>query len=436
MLTRRRAVITGVGVVSPFGFGASTFWEHIARGESAARPIDSFDTAMLPVKFGAPVPLSNGDLDQLLGYAKAVKTMSRTVQLIVIAANEAVRDAELDTRLLDPYRVGTSLGMGGLGLNDVEYTIKLLDVTLDSIDKNGSKTQHSAIWKNTLERTNPLTPLKALPNMAAAHLAIAYNARGHCQTISTACTSGTQAIGEACRLIQSDVCDVVLAGAGDSMVNPNGLVAFALLGVLSRNNAEYATAARPFDRRRDGFMVGEGAAMFVVEELEHARGRGAPLRCEIKGYASTNDAFRLTDEPPEAWGSIEAMRRTLADARVSPTEIDYINAHGTGTRMNDKTETLAIKSVFGEHAYSLPVSSTKSMIGHLVAAAGSAECAACVLAMDHGVIPPTINYAEADPECDLDYVTSGAREGRLELVLSNSFGFGGQNACLLLAKHV
>ncbi len=218
------------------------------------------------------------------------------------------------------------------------------------------------------------------------------------------------------------------------MINPNGLVAFSMVGVMSKNNREYQTAARPFDRRRDGFMLGEGAAIFILEELEHCKQRGAEPYGEIVGYASTCDAFRLTDEPVEAWGSIEAMKLALADAGLAPDRVDYINAHGTGTPMNDRTETHAIKKVFKEKAYALPISSTKSMIGHLVAAAGAVEFAACILAMRHQIIPPTINYQEPDPECDLDYVPNHARDARLESILSNSFGFGGQNACLILKK--
>jgi 3-oxoacyl-[acyl-carrier-protein] synthase II len=219
------------------------------------------------------------------------------------------------------------------------------------------------------------------------------------------------------------------------MINPNGVVAFSTLGVMTKNNREYKTAARPFDRRRDGFMLGEGAAVFILEELEHCRRRGAVPLAEIVGYASTCDAYRLTDEPPDASGSIKAMQLALASAGKDPGSVDYVNAHGTGTKMNDRTETFALKSVFGEHARTLMVSSTKSMIGHLVAAAGAVELAACLLALKHQCVPPTINYAEPDPECDLDYVPNHAREACVNVVLSNSFGFGGQNACLVVQKY-
>jgi 3-oxoacyl-[acyl-carrier-protein] synthase II len=427
-----RVVITGMGVVSPFGVGTPVFWENIAQGNSAASLIDSFDASMLPVRFAAQVPLTGTDLDSLIEKRRTTKTMSRSAKFAVICASEAVSNSGLDTTQTDPYRVGTSLGTGGLGLHDLEYAEKTLQIFCDSINENDMKLDNALLWKNTLERVHPLTPLKALPNIPTAHIAINYNARGHCQTITTACTSAAQAIGEAYRQIKSGICDVMIAGGADSIVNPHGIVAFSGLGVLSKNNDEFQTAARPFDKRRDGFMLGEGGAIFVLEELGYCRARGGEILGEIVGYASTNDAYRLTDEPANAWGSIEAMRQVLSGAGVSPGDVDYINAHGTGTPMNDKTETLAIRAIFGGRAYSPPVSSTKSMIGHLVAAAGGVEFATCVLALNHQVLPPTINYEEPDSECDLDYVPNEARKAPLDVILCNSFGFGGQNACLLL----
>lgn len=429
-----RVVITGLGMVTPFGLGKQEFWENVITGNSAASPIKSFDVSSLPVKFAAQVPLAGPDLDSLIKKQRTTKTMSRSAKFAVIGAEEAVRESGVDKGRMDPYRTGTSLGAGGLGLHDLEYTEKTLQIFFDSINENEMELDHALLWKNTLERVHPLSPLKALPNIATAHIAINHNAQGHSQTITTACTSGAQAIGEAYRLIKSGVCDVMITGGSDSVINPHGIVAFSGLGVLSRKNDEYTTAARPFDKRRDGFMIGEGAAMFVLEELEHCRARGGEVLGEIVGYASTNDAYRLTDEPAEAWGSVEAMKLAIESAGLSPDDVDYVNAHGTGTPMNDKTETLAIKAVFGERAYSLPVSSTKSMIGHLVAAAGSVEFAACVLAMNHQVLPPTINYEEFDSDCDLDYVPNESRKASLDVILCNSFGFGGQNACLLLKK--
>ncbi|MBK8552283.1 MAG: beta-ketoacyl-[acyl-carrier-protein] synthase family protein [Ignavibacteria bacterium] len=258
--------------------------------------------------------------------------------------------------------------------------------------------------------------------------------KGNCQTVTTACTSSAQAIGDAYRQIKSGYADVIIAGGSDSLANPYGIVAFSLLGVLSKNNEEYLTAIRPFDKRRDGFMIGEGAAVFVLEEYEHCRKRGANIYSEIKGFASTNDAFRLTDEPPDAGGSVKAMELALEYAGIDRSSVDYINAHGTGTRMNDRNETFAIKKVFGNRAYSIPVSSTKSMIGHLVAGAGAIEFAACIMAMKNQIIPPTINYEIPDEDCDLDYVPNVSRDAGLKVIQSNSFGFGGQNACLIIKE--
>jgi 3-oxoacyl-[acyl-carrier-protein] synthase II len=429
----RRVVITGVGSVTPFGVGVKRFRDSLFQGKSASSLITSFDTSRLPTRFAASVPLVEADLDSLVQNQKSLKTMSRTAKLGVIAADEAVKDSGLDMSHVDPYRLGVSIGTSGMEFWDVEHSNQMFQRFAESLDStNGLKVDPSKYWHNTLVRTNPLLFLKTLPNMVAAHIAINHNARGNCQTIATACTSSAQAIGEAYRQIKGRISDVMICGGADSVIHPYGIVGFSALGVMSKNNGEYRTAARPFDRRRDGFMLGEGAAIFVLEELERCKQRGAKPYGEVIGYASSCDAFRLTDEPPEAWGCIEAMRSALTDARLAPDSVDYINAHGTGTVMNDKTETFAIKKVFQEKARSLPVSSTKSMIGHLVAAAGAVEFAACVLAMTDQIIPPTINYENPDKECDLDYVPNQARQARLNVVMSNSFGFGGQNACLIL----
>jgi len=432
-VTERRVLVSGIGAVTPCGIGANTFWEHISRGHSAASLITTFDVSYLPTKFAAQVLNSNKQLICLLENQKATKTMGRAAIFAAIAAREAVKDSGLDIDQLDPYRIGTSLGVGGLGLWDLEYTNQILEVIADSIDTADCVNPgFSKIWKNIFEHVNPIAPLKNLANIATAQIAINYNIRGVCQTIATACTSSAQAIGEAYKQIKHGIADVVVTGGCDSMVNPFGLHTFSNLGLLSRNNEEYFTATKPFDRTRDGFMLGEGSAILVLEELGHCMRRGVEPYGEIVGYASTCDAYRVTDEPPEAWGCIEAMRSALKEAGLNSNRVDYINAHGTGTRMNDKTETFAIKSVFKEKSYSIPISSTKSMIGHLVAAAGAVEFVACVLALKNQLIPPTINYQEPDSDCDLDYVSNQARETNLDVILSNSFGFGGQNACLIL----
>lgn len=430
-MPERRVYITGIGVVTPYGLGSRAYGENLFGGVSAVSLITNFDTTGLPTTFAAQVPLTNDELEALLSEPKASKTMSRAARFQSIATADAVLDSGLELNRLDPYRVGVSMGAGGLGLVDQEYTDLSRSVILEAADGTNS-VESKRLWDVTCRRVNPITPLKALPNVPTAHVAIQLNARGPCQTFSTACISGAQAVGEAYRLIKHCYADVMIAGGADSMVNSNGLMAFITLGVLSKNSAEWRTAARPFDRRRDGFMLGEGAAVFILESEDLVKQRGAVPHAELIGYANTCDAFRLTDEPPEAWGSIQAMRQALADARINPDQIDYINAHGTGTQMNDRTETFAIKSVFGSAAAQIPVSSTKSLIGHLVAAAGAVELAACILSLKQKMVHPTINYETPDPSCDLDYVPNVGRRVKLNHILSNSFGFGGQNACLVI----
>ena len=431
-----QVVISGSGVVSAYGIGKRIFWDGLRKGDSASELITQFDCSRLPTRFAAPVLLTDTQLMADIENKKAGKTISRSGKFALVAAKEAVDEAGLEDSPIDPYRFGTCLGTGGLGLADLDHVQTVMQISESSMDsRNGSyHLEEGAYFYNKLRGINPLTRLKMLPNISTAHLAIAHNARGNCQTITTACTSGLQAVGEAYRQIRYGVCDVVLCGGSDAMVNPDGLIAFSALGVLSTNNESYKTASRPFDKNRDGFIIGEGAAIFVVESLDHCQNRGGQPLAEILGYASTSDAYRLTDEPPKAWGSIRAMSQAIEDADLLPTDIDYINAHGTGTRMNDKTESFAIREVFGDHAYHMPVSSTKSMIGHLVAAAGAVELAACLSALECQTVPPTINYSEPDPDCDLDYVPNVAREAKLETILTNSFGFGGQNACLVLRK--
>ena len=434
-MTERRVVITGTGAITPFGIGKQQFCANLFKGKSAASLITSFDASKLPTRFAAQVPLSDVQLDALLNNHKSTKTMSRSAKFAVLAAKEAMAESELDTSRLNPYRIGTSIGAAGLGFCDQDHTKRFVDIVSNALAE-GREIDYGQIWLALLKQTHPLTPLKGLSNITTAHIAILFNARGNCITTTTACTSSAQAIGEAYRQIKYGISDVVIAGGSDSMVNPTGLVAFSGLGVISKNNGEYDTAARPFDKRRDGFMLGEGSAIFILEDLEHCKRRGAQPQAELSGYASTCDAFRLTDEPPEAWGIIEAMQGALADAQMNPENVNYVNAHGTGTPMNDKTETFSIRKVFRQHANSLSVSSTKSMIGHFVSAAGAVEVAACVLSIRHQMVAPTINYVEPDPECDLDYVPNQGREAVVNVILKNSFGFGGQNACLILKKFI
>jgi 3-oxoacyl-[acyl-carrier-protein] synthase II len=429
----RRVVVSGMGAITCYGTGLERLWQNIAGGVSGASMLDFPGVDGLPVRFAAPVPLYNAELENLLPNPRAAKTMSRAAMFAMIAASEAALTASFGAGQIAPERVGTSLGVGGLGLIDREHVETTFEIVSRARDGTGAL-DRARLWRTTSERVNPLTPLKALPNIAAANLAIQFNARGPSQTHATACTSGSQAIGEAARLIRWGICDAVFAGAADSMVNPNGILAFAGLGVLSRNHDEFASASRPFDRRRDGFLLGEGAAVLLLEELEMCLARGGVPLAEIIGYGATSDAYRVTDEPEDARGCIAAMRAALADSGIPQDAVDYIHAHGTGTPMNDRTETLAIRRVFGHHADRVPVSSTKSMLGHLIAAAGAVQLVTTVLALRDGLLPPTINYAEPDPECDLDCVPNHARAAALEIAVTNCFGFGGQNACIIVRR--
>ena len=432
-MAKRRVMVTGMGVVSPFGVGKKVYWDGLSAGRSGVRLITSFDASQLPTRFAATVPETDAELEAYVANQKALKTMSRSARFAVVAAAEAAGEAGLQPDTYDPIRLGTSLGAGGLGMMDLSFLIPAGRLIREAAS-TGNRGDAGKFWRELYEGINPVSTLQWLPNIPTSHIAINHNARGVSLTVATACTSSAQAIGEAYRLIKNGVVDAMIAGGADSIINPYGLIAFSGLGVISRNNEEFETAARPFDRRRDGFVLGEGAAVFILEDWEHCRRRSVTPYCEIIGYGSASDAYRLTDEPPDAHGSISAMRMAVDDAALSVDRIDYINAHGTGTPMNDRTETFAIKSLLGSHARSVPVSSTKSMVGHLVAAAGAIEAAATFLALRHQAIPPTINYLEPDPDCDLDYVPNVMRPAPIGIALSNSFGFGGQNACLIAAK--
>lgn len=425
-----RVVVTGLGMITPLGIGQRELWQGVLDGRSTARLVSGMSPEAYPTSIACQVDDERFDPTEFVKNRKSLKLMGRAVKFAVAAAHLAVRDAGLDLERLDPTRCGVALGAGGVGLNDGEHLAALLQISRE-LTAAAAETNVLALAQRYL---NPLTPLKILPNIAAAHIAIEHGLRGENVTVCTACTSGTQAIGEALRLMRLGHADVMLAGASDAMINATGLIGFGLLGVLSRRNDDPARASRPFDRDRDGFVMGEGAAVLVLETLGHAKWRDAPILAELIGYGGCSDAYRITDERDDGGGCIDAMRLALADARVPPAAIQYINAHGTGTQQNDRTEALSIKRVFGEHSRRLCISSTKSQIGHLVAAAGAVELAVCVLALRHQVAPPTINHETPDPECDLDIVPNEARPMALETILSNSFGFGGQNACLVVRR--
>ncbi len=426
-----RVVVTGIGMVAPLGIGTDAFWEGVTAARSAARCVSGFGIPPDSGEFACPVDDSALDMADYLDSPKSVKLMSRATRFAVAAARMATRDAGFEGPCDDPHRCGVSHGAGGIGLLDDDYMSSLVDLGAHYRDGGGPD-----LGALVACHINPLAPLRMLPNSAAAQIAIEHGFQGENTTVCTACTSGAQAIGEALRVLRLGRADVMLAGGSDAMINAMGLASFRMLGVLSRRSDDPARASRPFDLNRDGFVMGEGAAMLVLETESHARRRGARVRAELAGYGCCSDAYRITDGREDGSGCVEAMRRALDDAGVPPSEVDYVNAHGTGTRMNDRTEVLAIGQLFGARARQIPISSTKSQIGHLVAAAGAVELATCTLAIEHQVLPPTINHDTPDPECDLDVVPNAAREGRLDVVLSNSFGFGGQNACLVLRRWI
>lgn len=403
------AFVTGIGVVTPIGTGADAFWDALVAGRSGAAPIEGFDVSAYSTRIACQVrdfdPPAHMD-------ARDAARSDRFTQLAVAAGVLAWADAGLDDDF-DAVRAGAIVGSGIGGL----YTIE---------EQDGMLRNHGP------RRVSPFTVPKLMPNAAAAALAMRLGLRGINLCVSSACATGAHAIGEALLAIRSGRADVVLAGGTEAALTPVGLAAFDRMGALSRRNDEPERASRPFDANRDGFVFGEGAGVLVLESEEHARGRGAEPIARISGYGATADAFHLTQPDPEGDGAARAMTAALDDARVHPQDVDYVNAHGTSTPYNDRVETLALKRALGTESKRIPVTSTKSQTGHLLGAAGAVEAAATALILRHGVIPKTINLDEPDPECDLDYVADEPREQRVDVALSNSFGFGGQNACLVL----
>jgi 3-oxoacyl-[acyl-carrier-protein] synthase II len=419
MNNSNRVVITGVGILSPFGIGRDLFWNQLHNGHSAAKEIQTFDASSMPTRFWANAPHSNEALNEFVVPKKSSKLLTRSGRMAIIAAAEAVQQSGIDFSALDHARVGVSVGTGGIGLVSGDLPKAVVPKINDYPSRSFSYEEEGVYWKDMFDNTSPLLSLMSIPNSISAHLSIKYKAQAICQTIATACTSSSQSIGEAFHKIKYGLSDVMIAGGSDSMTDPSSLISFGLLGVLSTNNDNFQSASKPFDRDRDGFLLGEGAAFFVLESLSHCEKRGGTPLVEITGYGTTSDAYRLTDEPDDAHGSIAAMQAALNEAQLNPENISYVNAHGTSTVMNDQIETFAIKKVFGAEAYKIPVSSNKSMIGHLVAGAGAIELGASVLSMQNNVIPPTINLENADPNCDLDYVPNVARDAELKAILSN-----------------
>jgi 3-oxoacyl-[acyl-carrier-protein] synthase II len=408
----QRVVVTGLGAVTPIGNDVSSYWEGLRSARNGVAGITLFDASRHACRFAAEV--KNFDPSGWL-EPKESKRWDRFCQFGVVAAKQAVAHAGLTIDETNQHRVGTAIGSGVGGLLMME-------------------TQAQVLNARGPDRVSPFCVPMMIPNMAAGLTAIALGAKGPSTAVATACAAGSNAIGDAYRLIQLGLADVMVAGGAESAITPLGVAGFASAKALSIRNDDPATASRPFDAERNGFVIGEGAGVLVLESLDHAQGRGAQILAEVVGYGMTCDAHHITSPSPGGTGGAEAIRLALLDARLEPEAVDYINAHGTSTQANDSNETSAIKSALGERAYQIPVSSTKSMTGHLLGGSGGIEAVAAVLAMEHNLVPPTINYQNPDPACDLDVVPNQAREHTLNVVLSNSFGFGGHNVCLAFRR--
>ncbi len=406
----RRVVITGMGTVNSLSSDLKGFWQGLCAGRSGIGLIEQFDTSAFKVKFGGEV---KGFQPEECLDPRTVRRLDRFAQFALVAAVSAVRDSGLDLAKEDPYRAGTIIGSGIGGLNEFEE-------------------QHTRYLEGGPGRISPFVIPKMIANAAAGNISIHFGLCGPNTAISTACASAAHALGDALRAIQHDQADVMLAGGSEAAITPMGLGGFISARALSQRNDNPQAASRPFDRDRDGFILSEGAGVVVLEELEYAKKRGAHIYAELLGVGSTADAFHITAPPEDGRGAARAMESALRDAGVNPEEIEYVNAHGTSTELGDAAETRAIKRVFGEHARELAISSTKSMIGHLLGASGGVELIATAMTIRHGVMHPTINLDNADPECDLDYVPNTARERRVRRAISNSFGFGGHNCCLVV----
>ncbi|MBI4233522.1 MAG: beta-ketoacyl-ACP synthase II [Chloroflexi bacterium] len=409
---KKRVVITGMGVASPLGLAVREYWEGLVQGKSGIGPITLCDTSEFPCHIAGEV--KNFDPAQFMN-PKEARRMARFTQLAVAAAMLAGEDAALDFSRESSDRLGVLVGTGNGGFPTTEEQCRIL------VSRGGM-------------RVSPFFIPMILPNMAAANISRLLGLKGYSSTVITACAAGTQAIGEAAEVIRRGWADVVFSGGTEAGISPLGLSGFCVIRALSTRNGEPEKASRPFDAQRDGFVPAEGAAILVLESLEHALARGARIRAEVTGYGVSSDAFHPVQPDEDGAGAARAMTWALADAGVAPRDVDYINAHGTSTPLNDTVETLAIKKVFGEYAYRVPISSTKSMIGHALGASGALEAVACVQTIGTGRVHPTINYEHPDPTCDLDYVPNVARKKDVRVVLSNSFGFGGQNACLVLKR--
>ncbi|WP_413854490.1 beta-ketoacyl-ACP synthase II [Candidatus Ruminimicrobium bovinum] len=413
-MNKKRIVITGIGAVTPIGLTVKEFTESLKQGKSGASFIDAFDTTDFSAKFAGNI--KNFNPENYIDKKKA-RRMARFNQFGIAAAREAIADSGLDLTKEDLSRIGVVTGTGIGGMEILER-------------------EHTSLMEKGPRRVSPFLIPMLITNMLPGEIAIEYGFTGPNYTVTSACASSNNAMGEALRLLRYGDADVIITGGAEATITPISIAGFCSSKALSTRNDDILTASRPFDKDRDGFMMGEGAGILVFETLEHALKRNAKIYAEFAGYGASDDAYHMTAPHPEANGAMAAMEAAIKDAGVSKDEIDYINAHGTSTSMNDKTETLAIKKVFGDKAYKIPVSSTKSMTGHLLGAAGAVEAIAIIACMQNGFIHPTINYKTPDPDCDLDYVPNVARQQQINCALSSSLGFGGHNAVVILKKYV
>jgi 3-oxoacyl-[acyl-carrier-protein] synthase II len=406
---KRRVVITGIGAVTSLSCNVDDLWNKILRGESGIHELKAFDTTGHKVKFAGDIHdwSAEGYIDR-----KETKRIDRFTQFALVAGIDAVHDAGIDFAKEDPFRCGVILGSGIGGLNEIEA-------------------QHERLLTKGPDKVSAFTIPKLMVNAASGHVSIRYGLRGPNYAVATACASATNAMGDAFKAIQYDDADVMVTGGTEAACTPMGLSGFANMRALSERHDDPRGASRPFDKDRDGFVLSEGAGLLVFEELEHAKARGAKIYAEVLGYGASADAGHITQPDVEGVGAAKAMAGALRDAKLNPDAIDYINAHGTSTPLGDKAETIAIKTVFGDHAYKVGISSTKSQLGHLLGASGGVELVICMKALREGVCPPTINYTTPDPDCDLDYTPNTPRERKLRVVMSNSFGFGGHNASII-----
>lgn len=410
---RKRVVVTGMGCISPVGNNVKDTWQALLAGKSGAGPITQFDASNYKTKFAAEVK----DFDGVAIFGvKEARKLDRFAQLGLAAAQEALEQSGLKIDETNRDRVGIFIGSGIGGINIIIE-------------------QYELMKQRGPDRVSPFLIPMMIPDSVAGNLAIRIGARGPNMSMATACATGTNALGEAAETIRRGAADVMIAGASEAAINSLAFAGMNSMTALSTRNDDYLHASRPFDKNRDGFMMGEGAGMLVLESLEHAQSRGANIICEFLGYGTSDDAHHISAPADNGAGAALSMKWALEDADLKPTDIHYINAHGTSTQLNDKSETAAIKTVFGEQAYNIPVSSTKSMTGHLLGASGAVEAIIGALVIQNGIIPATINYETPDPECDLDYVPNQSRSAKVDAVMSNSFGFGGHNATLILRRY-